>query len=77
VVNPPSPKSKHWFGESAELPADPAVWRESAAEHAKSWWEDWTPWIAERAGDRRPPPSTGSDAHAVLSDAPGGYVLHG
>ncbi|MGQ0576619.1 MAG: PHA/PHB synthase family protein [Pseudonocardia sp.] len=77
VVNPPSPKSKHWYGESAELPADPAQWRASAGEHQASWWEDWTPWIAERAGAERTPPATGSATHPVLSDAPGGYVLHG
>lgn len=75
VVNPPSPKSKHWFGESDHLPGDPQDWREDAAEHRLSWWEDWTPWIEERAGARRTPPSTGSAAHPVLQDAPGRYVL--
>lgn len=77
VVNPPSPKSKHWFGESAELPADPQEWRASAGEHQASWWEDWTPWIAARAGEQRTPPPTGSAAYPVLVDAPGTYVLEG
>jgi polyhydroxyalkanoate synthase subunit PhaC len=73
VVNPPSPKSRHWFGE--DLPADPAQWREDAGEHRASWWEDWTPWIAARAGNDRKPPRTGSEQFPPLQDAPGSYVL--
>ncbi|MCX6467216.1 MAG: alpha/beta fold hydrolase [Pseudonocardiales bacterium] len=75
VVNPPSPKSRHWFGEGAELPARADDWREDAGEHRASWWEDWTPWIAERAGEQQEPPRIGSDAHPVLGAAPGTYVL--
>jgi len=77
VVNPPSPKSKHWYGESAQLPQDPAKWRKAAHESAKSWWEDWSPWVGERAGGKRTPPSTGSATHPVLVDAPGSYVFLG
>ena len=74
VVNPPSPKSMHWFGESDQLPTDPQQWRDEAGEHKASWWEDWTPWIAERAGEKQTPPPIGSDAHPPLGDAPGEYV---
>jgi polyhydroxyalkanoate synthase subunit PhaC len=77
VVNPPSSKSKYWYGESAQLPADPDGWRADAGEHRKSWWEDWTPWIAERAGGMRTPPPIGNDRHPVLADAPGTYVTRG
>jgi polyhydroxyalkanoate synthase len=48
VVNPPNPKSKHWVGSAETLPDDPEAWRAQATEVAKSWWLDWTPWIAER-----------------------------
>lgn len=75
VVNPPSPKSKHWYGEGEVLPASPDEWREDAGEHAKSWWEDWSPWIAERAGELQDPPPLGSAVHPVLQAAPGSYVL--
>ncbi|GAA4550048.1 PHA/PHB synthase family protein [Pseudonocardia xishanensis] len=74
VVNPPSPKSRHWFSETAELPASSQDWRDDAAEHRASWWEDWAPWITERAGDLRTPPDFGSAALPVLGDAPGEYV---
>ncbi|MGI9064647.1 MAG: PHA/PHB synthase family protein [Pseudonocardiaceae bacterium] len=75
VVNPPSPKSKHWVGSAEQLPDDPEAWRSEADEVGKSWWEDWTRWIAERGGEHQDPPSMGSSAHPSLEDAPGGYVL--
>jgi polyhydroxyalkanoate synthase subunit PhaC len=74
VVNPPNPKSKYWVGSADTLPEDPQVWRQQATEVAKSWWEDWTPWIAEHAGRRRKPPPMGSTMHPPLEAAPGGYV---
>jgi polyhydroxyalkanoate synthase subunit PhaC len=73
VVNPPSPKAKHWVA-SDEAAADPDVWRQRATEVQGSWWETWTEWIGERAGGMRTPPPTGSDAHPPLGDAPGTYV---
>ncbi|MHA6783647.1 PHA/PHB synthase family protein [Pseudonocardia saturnea] len=75
VVNPPSPKSKHWFGEAEVMPESADEWRDDAGEHRASWWEDWTPWIAERGGELTAPPRLGSDAHPVLQAAPGSYVL--
>ncbi|HEX6401664.1 MAG TPA: alpha/beta fold hydrolase [Pseudonocardiaceae bacterium] len=75
VVNPPNPKSKHWVGSAETLPEDPEAWRRQASEVAKSWWLDWTPWIAERAGKQRTPPAVGSATHPPLVAAPGTYVL--
>ena len=75
VVNPPSPKAKHWRGTVAtgEAP-DPDGWRQRAEEVTGSWWESWTAWIEERAGDMRTPPPPGSSSHPPLEDAPGSYV---
>jgi polyhydroxyalkanoate synthase subunit PhaC len=75
IVNPPSPKSRHWVGADGDLPADPDAWRQQAVEHQSTWWEDWATWIGERAGERRPPPRIGSDKHRPQRDAPGEYVL--
>ena len=72
IVNPPSPKSKHWTNDAK--PADPNVWLAGATEHPGSWWEDWARWIGERAGARRQPPGMGSKAHPPLGEAPGTYV---
>ena len=75
VVNPPNPKSKHWVSSAELLPEDPDIWRQQASEVAKSWWLDWTPWIAARAGEQRTPPAMGSTMHPPLVAAPGTYVL--
>jgi polyhydroxyalkanoate synthase len=72
IVNPPGPKRTHWRGEL--LPADPDEWLDAATEVQGSWWEDWTTWANERAGERREPPPLGSDAYPPLEDAPGSYV---
>ena len=46
-------------GPTPSNPADPKAWLAAATEHKGSWWEDWTAWIAERAGDKRDAPPTG------------------
>jgi polyhydroxyalkanoate synthase len=75
VVNPPSPKSRHWFTETSELPESAQDWRDDATEQRASWWEDWANWAEEHGGDKVAPPPLGSDAHPPLGDAPGTYVL--
>ncbi|MGH9265434.1 MAG: PHA/PHB synthase family protein [Acidimicrobiales bacterium] len=72
IVNPPQSKRVYWTNE--DCPAAPEAWLAGAVEHAGSWWHDWAAWIADRAGDRRPPPALGSAAHPPLDDAPGRYV---
>jgi polyhydroxyalkanoate synthase len=47
----------------------------AATEHKGSWWEDWTAWIAERAGKKRDTPALGSTKHPPVDDAPGKYVF--
>lgn len=78
VVNPPSPKAKHWVGTVGATGADapgPDAWRARSTEVKGSWWETWSEWIGEHAGGMRTPPPVGSDAHPVLGNAPGEYVL--
>jgi polyhydroxyalkanoate synthase len=76
VVNPPSPRSRHWYSESTDLPASAQQWRDDATEQRASWWEDWANWAEEHGGDKIAPPPLGSDNHPALGDAPGTYVLH-
>jgi polyhydroxyalkanoate synthase subunit PhaC len=73
IVNPPSPKAMYWSNPSN--PPDPKAWLAGATEHRGSWWEDWTAWIAERAGGKRDAPTMGSAAYPPVGDAPGKYVL--
>jgi polyhydroxyalkanoate synthase len=73
IINPPGGKGVYWTNDAA---ADtPAQWREGAQRHDGSWWTDWAKWLAERSGERGPPPSVGSNSHPALEDAPGSYVL--
>jgi polyhydroxyalkanoate synthase len=77
VVNPPGDpaavRRRYWT--DAPLAADPATWLGAAVERPGSWWPDWAEWLAARAGERVPPPPTGSAAHPAAEPAPGRYVL--
>jgi polyhydroxyalkanoate synthase len=74
IVNPPSPKAKHWTND--ELPDDPQEWIAGATLREGTWWQDWIEWISERAGRKvASPRSMGSKHYPVLCDAPGTFVL--
>jgi polyhydroxyalkanoate synthase subunit PhaC len=73
IVNPPGPKGSYWTNDRLEL--EPERWLEGATSHQGSWWEDWSPWIEDRAGARRPPPPMGSEKYSPIADAPGTYVF--
>ncbi len=74
IVNPPSPKAKHWVNDD-ELPADPHAWRARAQLQQTTWWEDWSAWIADQGGPMvAAPRKLGSKAHPPIEPAPGSYV---
>ena len=71
LVNPPQAESRASYRVATER----ADWLESAAVCPGSWWPDWTAWLAERSGERRPAPAKlGSRAHRARGKAPGSYV---
>jgi polyhydroxyalkanoate synthase len=73
IVNPPSPKAKHWTND--DLPPDPEEWKAGAELRDETWWEDWARWIAQRGGPKVAARKVlGSAEHPVLEDAPGSYV---
>ncbi|MGH9224024.1 MAG: PHA/PHB synthase family protein [Acidimicrobiales bacterium] len=75
IVNPPGSRRVYWTNDT--VPAAGAAadeWLASATEHEGSWWQDWTSWIADRAGARRKPPRLGSKKYPARGDAPGEYV---
>jgi polyhydroxyalkanoate synthase len=72
IVNPPSPKARHWTND--ESPPDPDVWLTGATEHPGSWWEDWVGWAKAHGGRRHKPPPMGSAKHPPIADAPGAYI---
>jgi len=73
IVNPPGPKAWHEAGDWDA--AGPEAWRSRTTKQNGSWWEDWTAWSDERAGELVKPPSMGSRKHKPIADAPGEYVF--
>jgi polyhydroxyalkanoate synthase subunit PhaC len=77
LVNPPRAESRASYRVAAEQPDRPADWLDGAAVCPGSWWPDWTAWLAERSGERKPAPARlGSIKHRAHGTAPGSYV-HG
>ncbi len=72
IVNPPSPKARHWTGD--ELPVEADKWFALATPRTESWWNDWAEWLGARAGERVAPPAPEQHSRS-LGDAPGTYVL--
>ncbi len=72
IVCPPGPKVRLWTND--ELPREAATWRAGAKEHRDTWWNDWSRWLAERAGELRAAPGVGSAEHPPVGIAPGEYV---
>jgi polyhydroxyalkanoate synthase subunit PhaC len=74
LVNPPgNPKASYSLG--GQPGPDPEAWRASAQKRTGSWWEAWSAWALERAGEETAAPLVlGSDRHPPLEAAPGSYV---
>jgi polyhydroxyalkanoate synthase subunit PhaC len=73
IVSPPEPKA--WVMSSNENPPTAEEWREAATRKSESWWEDWSRWMADRAGPLGKPARVGDRRHPILADGPGEYVL--
>ncbi len=73
IVNPPGPKPKYWSNEAR--PDDANVWKDEAKLVNDTWWQDWSEWIAERAGEQvAAPDHLGNSTHTTIEPAPGTYV---
>jgi polyhydroxyalkanoate synthase len=80
VVSEPGHAHRHYrmaLRAADGLYAGPEDWLAAAPLTGGSWWEPWAAWLAERSGDRGPPPEMGcaTAGYAVLENAPGRYVL--
>ncbi|MEE3062447.1 MAG: alpha/beta fold hydrolase [Actinomycetota bacterium] len=75
VIHPPgNPKSSYRLGD--ESCATPEEWLRSATMHKGTWWQDWAPWLVERAGEKvAAPKRLGNKDFRPLTPAPGKYVL--
>jgi poly[(R)-3-hydroxyalkanoate] polymerase subunit PhaC len=73
IINPPAAK-KYGYWSSQRLPADPEKWLAGAKFQEGSWWSDWGPWLARKAGKKVPARQPGDGKLSPLEDAPGSYV---
>ena len=74
LVNPPA-SQKASFQTGPANPADPAEFLAAATTTAGSWWPDYSSWLADRSGGRKPRPrNLGRKGYPVLYAAPGTYV---
>lgn len=74
LLNPPT-SSKRAYYLNSEIADTAKEWKETASEHAGSWWPYWSTWLDERAnGEVDAPSSLGSKKNAAGVPAPGTYV---
>jgi polyhydroxyalkanoate synthase len=75
LVNPPgNPKAS--YRTKNDTTSDATAWVKDSHLHQGTWWTDLGLWLDERCGKVRPAPERlGSSSLAVLTDAPGTYVL--
>jgi polyhydroxyalkanoate synthase subunit PhaC len=73
IVNPPA-ANKYGYWTNTKLPKDPDKWLEGATQRPGSWWSDWGPWLARRAGKKVPARQPGDGELRPIEDAPGSYV---
>jgi polyhydroxyalkanoate synthase len=76
VINPPAKKKRsYWVRDDGALPEKLSEWSAGATEKPGSWWDDWTAWLAPKAGPKIPAPRAyGSEAFPPIEPAPGRYV---
>ncbi len=77
MVNPPgNPKASYQVNTDAPDDVDAETWLAGASTTAGSWWDHWTAWLDQRAGEMvEAPEALGNDAYEELGAAPGTYVF--
>uniref|UniRef100_B1XUU0 Poly(R)-hydroxyalkanoic acid synthase, class I n=1 Tax=Polynucleobacter necessarius subsp. necessarius (strain STIR1) TaxID=452638 RepID=B1XUU0_POLNS len=74
VINPPA-KNKRYYFENNKIAPTAADWLEGAKQIPGSWWPDYTKWLEQYAGEKRPASTTfGNAKYKKMEAAPGVYV---
>ena len=75
LVNPPNAEGRASYRVVDDPADEPEAWMAQADVKRGSWWPEYGEWLAQRAGDLKPPPKTlGSRNHKATAKAPGSYV---
>jgi polyhydroxyalkanoate synthase len=74
VINPAKKKKRsYWVND--QRGADPQGWFDGAAEHAGSWWPQWSEFLASHGGEQvKAPAKFGNARYKPVEAAPGRYV---
>lgn len=74
VINPPAQKKRSYWSND-DVVADPKAWLAGAAEHAGSWWPEWSAFLVKYAGKKvNAPRKYGNAKFKPIEPAPGRYV---
>jgi polyhydroxyalkanoate synthase len=75
LINPPGPDSRSSFRVAEDLPASEDEFLRDTPTTSGSWWPDYTAWLAQRAGERKPARKRlGNATYKPTAKAPGSYV---
>ena len=74
IINPPD-KKKYGHYTNSNLKQSAEDWQSSAKFVKESWWPNWSGWLGEHSGNKRPSGPVGGAGFAPIGDAPGSYVL--
>jgi polyhydroxyalkanoate synthase len=74
VINPPA-KNKRYYFENNKIAPTAAEWLEGAKQIPGSWWPDYTKWLEQFGGEKKPASATfGNAKYKKMEAAPGVYV---
>ncbi|QWD97536.1 class I poly(R)-hydroxyalkanoic acid synthase [Polynucleobacter sp. MG-6-Vaara-E2] len=74
VINPPA-KNKRYYFENNKIEPTAEAWLEGAKQIPGSWWPNYTAWLEQFGGERKPASKTfGNAKYKKLEAAPGIYV---
>jgi polyhydroxyalkanoate synthase len=74
VINPPA-KNKRYYFENKKLANTADEWLADAKQIPGSWWPDYTAWLEQYGGKKKPASNTfGNAKYKKLEAAPGLYV---
>ena len=75
VVNPPASKKYHyWENKEIDDRYHPQEWLDKAKQHDGSWWNHWSKWIKDYAGEQVTARKPGGGKLKAIEAAPGRYV---
>jgi polyhydroxyalkanoate synthase len=75
VINSPAKNKRNYWTNDAGQADSADAWFQGAAEHAGSWWPEWSKFLTENGGKKiKPKAKPGNAKYKAIEPAPGRYV---